>query len=269
MTSSVLTSTFKFAKPAVLGFGRGQVRASGLAAVAGARKGRVQGYSTATSPSTKPLLLYTAGTPNGRKVSVFLEELKEVYGLPYDVHPIDISKNVQKERWFLALNPNGRIPVLVDRNRGDFPVFETGAILLYLAHHYDTLRKFAFDPATHPNEHSEMLQWMFFAHGGIGPMQGQANHFVRVAPEDIPYAKKRYVDETKRLYGVLDMRLKGRDWLAGAERGMYSIADMNALPWVSSHGFTSIETLDAWPNVKAWVEQAMARPAVQAGMRVP
>ncbi|KAI0632436.1 glutathione S-transferase C-terminal-like protein [Trametes polyzona] len=229
----------------------------------------VSGYSTATSPSRKPLLLYTWGTPNGHKVSIFLEELKEVYGLPYDVHPIDISAGTQKEAWFLRLNPNGRIPVLVDRNRGDFAVFETGAILLYLAQHYDTLRRFAFDPQTRPDAYSEMLQWIFFTHGGIGPMQGQANHFVKFAPEDIPYAKKRYLDETKRLYGVLDMRLKGRDWLAGPDKGMYTIADMNALPWVSRHGFTGIETLNAWPNVKAWVEQGLARPAVKAGMQVP
>ncbi|THH28814.1 hypothetical protein EUX98_g5370 [Antrodiella citrinella] len=150
---------------------------------------------------------------------------------PPSVHPINISKNTQKEPWFLALNPNGRIPVLVDRNRADFAVFETAAILLYLAQHYDAASKFAFDPATQADEYSRMLQWMFFAHGGIGPMQGQLNHFARFAPEDIPYAKKRYLDETKRLYGVLDIHLNGRDFLAGPERGTYSIADMNAFTW--------------------------------------
>ncbi|KAI0373748.1 glutathione S-transferase C-terminal-like protein [Pilatotrama ljubarskyi] len=228
-------------------------------------------YSTATSPSGKPLQLYTAGTPNGHKVSIFLEELKEMYGLSYDVHPIDISTGTQKEPWFLALNPNGRIPALVDPNRGSqgFKVFESAAILLYLAQHYDTQRKFAFDPQTRPEDWSEMLQWIFFTHGGIGPMQGQANHFVRFAPEDIPYAKKRYLDETKRLYGVLNMRLSGRDWLAGLERGAYSIADMNAFPWVSGHGFCGIETLDEWPHVKAWIERTAERPAVQAGTQVP
>ncbi|KAI0357428.1 glutathione S-transferase C-terminal-like protein [Trametes cingulata] len=230
-------------------------------------------YSTATSPSSKPLQLYTAGTPNGHKASVFLEELKQMYGIGYDVHAIDISAGTQKEPWFLALNPNGRIPVLVDpkRRRGGFAVFESAAILLYLAQHYDTQRKFASDPARQPEEWSEMLQWVFFTHGGIGPMQGQANHFVRFAPEDIPYAKKRYLDETKRLYGVLNTRLSGeRDWLAGpAPRGAYSIADMNAFPWVSGHGFCGIETLDEWPNVKAWIERTAERPAVQAGMQVP
>ncbi|KAI0712555.1 glutathione S-transferase C-terminal-like protein [Earliella scabrosa] len=230
---------------------------------------RFNGYSTATSPSSKPLQLYTAGTPNGRKVSILLEELQEQYGLKYDVHPIDISKGTQKEPWFIKLNPNGRIPVVVDPNRANFAVFETAAILLYLEQHYDTQLKFAFDPQTRPDEHSEMLQWMFFTHGGIGPMQGQANHFVKFAPEDIPYAKKRYLDETKRLYGVLNIRLDGRDWLAGSGRGSYSIADINAFPWVSAHGFTGIESMEEWPNVKAWLERTMERPAVRAGMQVP
>jgi len=225
--------------------------------------------SLATSPSVQPLQLYTWGTPNGKKVSIMLEELKATYGLSYDIHPINISTNVQKEPWFLALNPNGRIPVLVDRNRHGFAVFETAAILLYLAQHYDTARHFAFDPAVQADEYSRMLQWMFFAHGGIGPMQGQLNHFARFAPEDIPYAKKRYLDETKRLYGVLDIRLNGRDWLAGSERGRYSIADMNAFPWVAGHGFAGIETLDEWPHVEAWVERCSERPAVRAGLQVP
>ncbi|OJT08078.1 Disulfide-bond oxidoreductase YfcG [Trametes pubescens] len=236
-------------------------------------------YSTATSPSAKPLSLYTWRTPNGRKVSIFLEELKAHYGLAYDVHPVDISTGAQKAPSFLRLNPNGRIPVLVDANRSSgspgHAVFESGAILLYLAQHYDTLRTFAADPQADAETYSEVLQWLFFTHGGIGPMQGQAGHFVRAAPEDIPYAKKRYIDETKRLYGVLDVRLKDREWLTGPDKGTYSIADMNALPWVTVHGFIEIETLDEWPNVKglhceqAWVERAMERPAVKAGMQVP
>ncbi|KAI0693445.1 glutathione S-transferase C-terminal-like protein [Cerioporus squamosus] len=211
---------------------------------------RADRYSTATSPSSRPLQLYTAGTPNGHKVSILLEELQAQYGLTYDVHPIDISKGTQKEPWFIALNPNGRIPVVVDPNRGGFAVFETAAILLYLEQHYDTQRKFSFDPRTRADEHSEMLQWMFFVHGGIGPMQGQANHFLKFAPEDIPYAKKRYLDETKRLYGVLNIRLDGREWLAGSGRGTYSVADINAYPWVSGHAFSGIETMHEWPHVK-------------------
>ncbi|PCH40011.1 glutathione S-transferase C-terminal-like protein [Wolfiporia cocos MD-104 SS10] len=225
--------------------------------------------STATSPSSKPLQLYTASTPNGRKVSILLEELKAMYGIDYDVHKIDISQNTQKEPWFIQMNPNGRIPVLVDRNRVNFTVFETAAILLYLEQHYDTQLKFSFDPSNSPNDYSEMLQWIFFTHGGIGPMQGQANHFVRAAPVDIPYAKQRYLDETKRLYGVLDIRLRNRDWLAGPERGTYSIADLNAFPWVDGHSYCGIETLDQWPHVKAWIERNLERPAVRAGMAVP
>ncbi|KAM5538701.1 hypothetical protein V8D89_007730 [Ganoderma adspersum] len=227
-------------------------------------------YSTTTSPASKPLRLqlYTAGTPNGRKVSILLEELQDQYGLKYDVHPIDIGKGTQKEPWFIKMNPNGRIPVLVDSNRDNFTVFETAAILLYLEQHYDTQLKFSFDPQTRPNEYSEMLQWIFFTHGGIGPMQGQANHFVKFAPEDIPYAKKRYLDETKRLYGVLDIRLRDRDWLAGRDRGSYSIADINAFPWVNGHGFVGIE-VDEWPHVKAWLERTAERAAVKRGMAVP
>ncbi|KZT09347.1 glutathione S-transferase, partial [Laetiporus sulphureus 93-53] len=217
--------------------------------------------------TSRPFLLYTAQTPNGRKVSKLLEELKAVYGIEYDVYKIDISQDMQKEPWFIELNPNGRIPVLVDRKRGGFVVFETAAILLYLEQHYDTQLEFSFDPVTSPNDYSEMLQWMFFAHGGIGPMQGQANHFLRSAPIDIPYAKKRYLDETKRLYGVLNIRLANRDWLAGPERGKYSIADMNAFPRVKNYGYCGIETLDEWP--RAWIERTAERPAVRTGMAVP
>ncbi|EPS98419.1 glutathione S-transferase C-terminal-like protein [Fomitopsis schrenkii] len=225
--------------------------------------------STAAAQTTKSFLLYTAGTPNGRKVSILLEELKVVYGIDYDVEKIDISKNVQKEPWFIKLNPNGRIPVLVDRKRSNFTVFETAAILLYLEQHYDTQFKFSFDRDRSPDDYSEMLQWIFFTHGGIGPMQGQANHFVRFAPEDIPYAKRRYLEETKRLYGVLNIRLNGRDWLAGSGRGTYSIADINAFPWVNGHAFCGIESMDEWPNVKAWLERQNERPAVKAGLAVP
>ncbi|OAX44279.1 glutathione S-transferase [Rhizopogon vinicolor AM-OR11-026] len=220
---------------------------------------------------TKPFLLYTAGTPNGRKVSVFLEELKAIYGtkVDYDVEKIDISKNTQKEPWFIKLNPNGRIPVLVDRQRENFVVFETAAILLYLEQHYDPEKKLGFDPVKQPNEYSEMLQWMFWAHGGVGPMQGQANHFHRFAPEDIPYAKKRYTEETKRLYGVMEIRLRDREYLAGPGRGTYSAADINVFPWVRGHPYAGIESLDEWPNFKKWFDRIEARQAVQAGFTVP
>ncbi|CDO74010.1 hypothetical protein BN946_scf185043.g59 [Trametes cinnabarina] len=215
------------------------------------------------------LLLYTSPTPNGHKVSVFLEELKAAYGTHYDVHKIDISKNTQKEPWFIKLNPNGRIPVLVDRNRNNFSVFESAAILLYLQQHYDKENKFAFHRDNDPDNYSEMLQWIFFAHGGVGPMQGQAHHFNKYAPEDIPYGKKRYTEETKRLYGVLEIRLQDRDYLAGPERGVYSLADLNVAPWIRYHKNAAIETLDEWPRLKDWFDRVVGRPQFQAGIDVP
>ncbi|KAI0771924.1 glutathione S-transferase C-terminal-like protein [Trametes elegans] len=215
------------------------------------------------------LLLYTGATPNGHKVSVFLEELKAAYGLEYDFQAIDISKNTQKEPWFIKLNPNGRIPVLVDGNRNDFVVFETAAILLYLQQHYDKENKFGFDPKEEPDLYSEELQWIFFAHGGVGPMQGQANHFNKYAPEVIPYAKKRYTDETKRLYGVLEIRLQDRDYLVGPGRGVYTITDINVLAWIRFHKIAGIESLDEWPRLKAWYDRSTSRPGFVAGTQVP
>lgn len=220
--------------------------------------------------SSNSLKLYTASTPNGRKVSIFLEELKAAYGIGYDVQRIDMSKVEQKEPWFIKINPNGRIPAIVDRTRGGpdgFPVFESAAILLYLAQHKDTEHRFWFKPDEQPEDYSEMLQWIFFAHGGIGPMQGQAGHFIRLS-EDIPYGKKRYTDETKRLYGVLEIRLKDRDYLAGPGRGVYSLADINSYPWVAMHNYVNI-SLDEWPAVKAWVERMAEKPAVKSGWQIP
>ncbi|KAG1872314.1 glutathione S-transferase [Suillus subalutaceus] len=220
--------------------------------------------STVPAPKPKPFVLYTAGTPNGRKVSVFLEELRAVYGekVDYDFEKIDIGRNVQKEPWFIKLNPNGRIPVLVDRAREDFVVFETAAILLYLEQHYDPERKLGFDPVSQPNDYSEMLQWMLWAHGGVGPMQGQANHFNRFAPVDIPYAKNRYILETKRLYGTVITS-------PGPGRGVYSAADINVFPWINVHQFAGIESLDEWPSLQMWFGRIEARKAVQDGLAIP
>ncbi|KAF8450442.1 glutathione S-transferase [Boletus edulis BED1] len=219
----------------------------------------------------KPLLLYTGPTPNGHKVSIMLEELKAVYGnvVDYDVEKIDISTNRQKEPWFIALNPNGRIPVLVDRKHEPEPfnVFETAAILLYLVRKFDSKGIFTFPVGS--DDESVMLQWIFFAHGGVGPMQGQAHHFNKYAPVDIPYGKKRYSDETARLYNVLNIRLQDREYLAGPGKGKLSVADINVIPWVRLHAGAGIETLDAFPNTKAWVERLLQRPGVQAGLRVP
>jgi len=223
------------------------------------------------STPTKPFLLYTGVTPNGHKVTIYLEELKAVYGsaVDYDVESIDIWTNRQKEPWFIKLNPNGRIPVLIDRSRNDFVVFETAAILLYLASHYDKETKFFYGIPAHPDDWSVMMQWIFFAHGGVGPMQGQTHFFYRYASEDVPYAKKRYLDETKRLYGVLNIRLKDRDYLVGPSRGAYCIADINVFPWIRKHQWAMIESLDEWPNLKAWLARIEERPAVKAGLAVP
>jgi GST-like protein len=198
--------------------------------------------------------LYTAPTPNGWKVSIALEEL----GLPYQVHPIRLEKLEQKEPWFLALNPNGRIPAIVDRSNGDFPVFESGAILIYLAEKTGRLLPLE------PKARSVALQWLMFQMAGVGPMQGQANVFFRYAPEKIQYAIDRYQNETKRLYTVLDGRLREHEFLAGD----YSIADISTWPWVSIHAWAGIEIADL-PHLSRWLEAVGKRPAVQKGRAVP
>lgn len=149
--------------------------------------------------------LYTAATPNGYKASIMLEEL----GLPYRAHHLKLAEHEQKQDWYLQLNPNGRIPTIVDRDNDDFVVFESGAILYYLAE-----RSGRFLP-TDARRRSEVLQWLMFQMGGIGPMQGQAHVFYRYAPRPIPYAIERYQRETRRLYEVLDKRLRGREYLVG------------------------------------------------------
>ncbi|KAF9462576.1 glutathione S-transferase [Collybia nuda] len=225
-----------------------------------------------TSSGTKPLLLYSAATPNGQQAFVILEELKAAYpGIDYDFEKINIPQRQQKEPWFLKINPNGRIPALVDRSRDNFSVFESAAISLYLAQKYDKEYKFWFNPATSPNEYSEMLQWIFFAHGGLGPMMGQcrhSEHFNHLEPA-VPYAKNRYINETKRLYGVLEIRLADRDYLAGEGRGKYSLADIKVFPWASLHVHAGVETLDEWPGVKSWIARCIARPGAQAGLSAP
>ena len=198
--------------------------------------------------------LYTAPTPNGWKVSIALEEL----GLPYQVHPIRLEKLEQKEPWFTALNPNGRVPAIVDRSNGDFPVFESGAILIYLADKTGRLLP------SEPKARSVALQWLMFQMGGVGPMQGQANVFFRYAPEKIQYAIDRYQNETKRLYTVLDGRLRDNEFLAGE----YSIADISTWPWVSIHAWAGVEISDL-PNLSRWLETVGKRPAVQKGRAVP
>jgi len=222
--------------------------------------------------SDKPIVLYTFPTPNGIVASIFLEELKAVYGGPdyeavkMSIRDADIGKvhNQVKSPWFLELNPNGRIPTITHEG---FPVFETSAILLYLAQQFDKERKFSQDPVKNPKEYSEELQWLFFAHGGIGPMQGQANHFTLYAPEKLPYAINRYLNETKRLYGVLELRLKDRDYLVGPGKGTYGIADLKTYGWAKFAKNLSI-SFDEFPGVKAWFDKIDARSAVQFGATV-
>ncbi|KIJ53557.1 hypothetical protein M422DRAFT_154903 [Sphaerobolus stellatus SS14] len=210
---------------------------------------------------SKPITLYTAGTSNGHPISIALHEL----GIEYELKAISFKDKEQKEEWFLKINPNGHIPAIVDHRNpaGDFPVFETAAILLYLAQHYDPENKLSYDPLKEINLYSEVLQWLCFAHGGIGPMQGQANHFFRYAPEKIPYGIKRYQDETKRLYGVVEKRLKDREWLVGPR---FSIADIKAL--INSASWAGVD-LNEFPNIQAWLKRIHARPGVSVGINIP
>jgi GSH-dependent disulfide-bond oxidoreductase len=200
--------------------------------------------------------LYTWGTPNGRKVSVMLEET----ALPYRVHPVDISKGEQFRPEFVALNPNSRIPAIVDDEGpgGPISLFESGAILIYLA------EKTGQFMSRDPRRRLETLVWLMFQMGGVGPMFGQAHHFLRAAPEPVPYGIERYTKETRRLYGVLDKRLDEVPYLAGE----YSIADIATYPWVARHEWHKVALAD-FPNVARWYEAIGARPAVARGMRVP
>jgi len=203
--------------------------------------------------------LYTWGTPNGRKVSVMLEEC----GLPYELHKVDIGKaNDQMRPEFLALNPNGKIPVIVDTEGPggkSFTVFESGAILIYLAG--KTGRFLSADMGTR----YLALQWLMFQMASVGPMFGQVHHFLRAAPEPVPYAVERYSREKDRLYGVLNKRLGEAAYLAGDE---YSIADIATYPWVSRYDYHRTN-LEDHPNVKRWFDELSARPGVQKGMAVP
>ncbi|MBC2659976.1 glutathione S-transferase N-terminal domain-containing protein [Pseudomonas sp. MSSRFD41] len=198
--------------------------------------------------------LYTAATPNGHKVSILLEEL----GLPYTVHALSFDKKEQKAPAFLKINPNGRIPAIVDRDNGDFPVFESGAILIYLAERTGRLL-----PADAKGR-SQVMQWLMFQMGGIGPMQGQANVFFRYFPQKLQGAIDRYQHETRRLYEVLDTRLQQVDYLAGD----YSIADIATFPWVRGHDWSGVP-VQGLEALQRWMAAMEARPAVQRGLQVP
>ncbi|KAI0169048.1 glutathione S-transferase [Hypoxylon sp. FL1284] len=209
--------------------------------------------------------LLTFGTPNGYKASIMLEELKDAYGKEYTTQTVNIMKNTQKEPWFTAVSPNGRIPAIVDHDRGGFAVFEGLSILLYLGRHYDPENRLSFPVDS--DEYSEAEQWMAWQHGGVGPMQGQANHFFRFARDKPAYAVQRYVGETERLYGILDARLSGgRDYVVG---GRFSVADIALLGWANVTTLAGLDLPKMFPNVQAWLDRCLARPAVKRGFEVP
>jgi GSH-dependent disulfide-bond oxidoreductase len=200
--------------------------------------------------------LYAWGTPNARKVSIALEELS----VPFNVHLVNITKGEQFNHSFLALNPNNKIPVIVDPhgpNGREITLFESGAILIYLADKTGRLLP------TSGTERHETLQWLMFQMGGIGPMFGQTHHYRRYAPQET-YGLKRYTDETHRLYKVMDGRLAKSEYVAGSH---YSIADIAIYPWVARFALHQIEWDDV-PNVKRWYDSIGSRPAVQRGMEI-
>ncbi|WP_262692610.1 glutathione S-transferase family protein [Kordiimonas aestuarii] len=201
------------------------------------------------------ITLYSAATPNGYKASVALEEM----GFDYKLEAIDLSSGAQKEDWFLAINPNGRIPAIVDHDNGDFAVFESGAILVYLAEKSGKLM-----PSDEKGR-SLVMQWLMFQMGGVGPMQGQANVFYRYFPEKIQSVIDRYQNETRRLYGVLDRRLKQSPYLAGDD---YSIADIANWCWVRAHSWAGVD-LDGLDAVRAWQDKIGDRAAVKRGLMQP
>jgi GST-like protein len=198
--------------------------------------------------------LFTAATPNGWKASITLEEL----GLPYSVRKISFDKKEQKEPWFLKINPNARIPAIVDHDNGDFAVFESGALMIYLAEKAGKLL---------PKDvkgRSLVIQWLMFQMGGIGPMMGQANVFYRYAPEKLPYAIDRYHREVRRLFEVLDRQLKNHEYVAGD----YSIADIAHWSWVHSYKWSGVG-IEGLAHLERWLGAVGARPAVKRGKDIP
>jgi len=202
--------------------------------------------------------LYTWGTSNGRKASILLEEL----GVPYNLHPINIGKDEQFTPEFTKINPNQKIPAIVDTDGPDgkpITVFESGAILIYLG---DKFGKFY---PKDPRKRIETIQWLMFQMAGVGPNFGQVHHFKRAAKEQVPYAIERFTKECRRLYSVLNGRLSGHSYLAADE---YTIADIATWPWVLRHEWQEVD-LAEFPNVKKWFETIQARPAVQKGITIP
>lgn len=212
-------------------------------------------------PIDNGITLYTLGTPNGVKVSVALELL----GLKYKAYNIDISTNIQKEPWFLKhVNPNGRIPAIIDNTGSEsVAVFESGAILVYLTTKYDKEHKLSYEIGT--KEYFETFEWLFFQNAGVGPMQGQANHFKLYNNDNIKYAIKRYLDETRRLYSVLETRLKESKsgWLVGDH---ISIADVTTVGWVTIAYPLEIDVKKEFPTLGKWAQKVINVPGVEAGL---
>ncbi len=204
-----------------------------------------------------PIQLYTWGTPNGRKISIMLEET----GLAYDAHSVNIGQDEQFEPDFLKISPNGKIPAIVDPDGPDgspISLFESGAILIYLAEKTGQLLP------SEPRAKYECLQWLMWQMGGFGPMLGQAHHFLRKPKEVVPYGQNRYRKEAHRLYGVLDRLLAERQYMAGE----YSIADIATYPWAARHEWHQVD-IAQFENVKRWYDGLSARPAVERGMKIP
>jgi len=204
---------------------------------------------------SNPIQLYSLATPNGHKIAIFLEEAE----LKYDAHTVDIRKNDQFTDWFKAINPNSKIPALVDKETG-MKIFESGAILLYLGE-----KTGKFLPKDLKKKY-EVIEWVMWQMGGLGPMLGQMGHFFKYAPEDIPYAKKRYETESKRLFAVVEKQLEGKDFICGE----YSIADMAIFPWLRGVDkfYGKLTDMGDVPNVTKYIQRMEDRPAVQRGLKV-
>ncbi|GAA6010041.1 hypothetical protein JCM10207_007531 [Rhodosporidiobolus poonsookiae] len=218
------------------------------------------------------LVLLWGNSPNGWKITHYLQALKEAGCIPdYTAVEVFLQNNEQFEPWFRKINPNSKMPALIDNREGKKPlhIWESASILLYLSKTYDTKGLYWF--AEDDDLQTEMLNWIFFFQGGVGPMQGNANHFFRYSGERIPYATDRFINETKRLYQVLDDHLSGKDdgikkdWLVGDK---YTLAEMTGQPWIRCHFWCGI-SLDPYPSLAAWVARVDAIPSVQAALKVP
>jgi len=200
--------------------------------------------------------LYTWHTPNGRKVSIMLEEI----GFDYKVFPINIAKDEQFQPHFLEVSPNNRIPAIIDKDNNDFSLFESGAILMYLAEKSGKLIN-----KSNSDEYFRTIEWLMWQMGGVGPMFGQVHHFVKYNKGKSDYAEERYSKEARRLYGVMDKRLNNNQYISGKE---YSIADISIWPWTARFDWQEID-LNEFPNVARWYKEMIDRPAVQKGWLVP